>query len=79
MSISVDDEFFGMVTAFCFIKGMNRSAFIRESVRIAMRGVNIDDGKHLFPQQHRDSRDDGKCNQYSNLGRCGICYAEGLE
>ena len=76
MSISVDDDFFGMVTKFCLIKGINRSAFIRESVRIAMRGVAIDDGSHLFPQSHRDSRDDGKCNPFSNKGRCGVCYEE---
>ena len=79
MSISVDDDFFGMVTAFCLIKGMNRSAFIRESIKIAMRGTDIDDARHLFPQQHRDSRDDGLCNPYSNKGRCGVCYKEGLE
>jgi len=79
MSISVDDDFFGMVTAFCLIKGMNRSAFIREAIKIAIGSFGLDAGTHIFPQQHRDARDDGKCNPYSNKGRCGVCYQEELE
>ena len=76
MSISVDDDFFTTVTRYCLLKGINRSMFIRESVKNAIRSNGISQGIHTEDNHHRAQRKDGKCNPWSNRGRCGVCYEE---
>jgi hypothetical protein len=78
MSISVDDDFFTMVTGFCLLRGVNRSMFIRESVKTAMATAGLAVGVHSESELHRSNRPDGMCNPFSNRGRCGICYQEGI-
>jgi len=78
MSISVDDDFFTMVKAFCLIKGVNRSMFIREAVKNAIKTHGNVEGIHTENEQHRAARPDGKCNPFSNRGQCGVCYQVGV-
>lgn len=81
LTISCDDDFFELVTKYTLKRGINRSMFVRDAVKTAMRGAEALLGpiEHKSPPAIRRKREDGKCNPMLKSGTCRICWPLGVE
>lgn len=81
LTISCDDEFFELVTKYTLQRGINRSMFVRDAVKTAMRGAEklLGPVEHKSPPAIRKKRPDGKCNPHLKAGVCRICWPGGAE
>jgi|LULN01.1.fsa_nt_gb hypothetical protein len=76
LTISCDDEFYDLVEKYTLQRGINRSMFVRDAVKTAMRGAEklLGPLEHKSPPAVRKMRDDGKCNPFLRSGKCKICW-----
>lgn len=78
LTISCDDQFYELVVKYCSKRGVNRSMFVRDAVKTAMRGAQALLGpiEHIQSAAARSNREDGKCNPRAKSGKCMICWGE---
>ena len=84
LSVSCDDAFFHELDKHLRKVGVPRSVFIRNAVRIAMRGSDgVSAPKHTAPLEERvygvrEGGPSGVCNpNYSRGAPCLICWPDG--